>query len=90
MIKPMEAVSFRQVPKQPGFLYQVKWENRQSINCVIKSYSWRKGRVNSRLLGLFHQEQLIYLGRAGSGLGESQKDLLTQFLPDLAIPQFDV
>jgi hypothetical protein len=42
------------------------------------------------LLGLFHQEQLIYLGRAGSGLGESQKDLLTQFLPDLAIPQFDV
>ncbi len=64
-----------------------KIKNRQRINCLIVGYTMRQQRVNSLLLGLFQDEELLYVGRAGSGLREKDKDLLSQFLPDLAIPQ---
>ncbi len=65
----------------------LKIKYRRSLNCVIAGYTMRSNQVNSLLLGLFQDEQLIYVGRAGSGLSESDRQILSKRLPSLAVPE---
>lgn len=64
----------------------LKIKYRRSLNCVIGGYTMRDQQVNSLLLGLFQDEQLIYVGKAGSGLSESDRQVLSIELPSLAVP----
>ncbi len=65
----------------------LKIKYRRSLNCVIGGYTMRSNQVNSLLLGLFQEEQLIYVGRAGSGLSEPDRQALSVRLPSLAVPE---
>ncbi len=61
----------------------LKIKYRRSLCCVIGGYTLRSSRVNSLLLGIYQDENLLYLGRAGSGLSEADKDLLTTRLGEM-------
>ena len=65
----------------------LKIKYRRSLNCVIGGYTMRGNQVNSLLLGIFQDEQLIYVGRAGSGLSESDRQTLSIELPSLTVPK---
>lgn len=48
-----------------------KIKNRRRQTCVIGGYTRRNNIANSLLLGIYQEDILYYIGRAGSGLSES-------------------
>lgn len=64
--------------------FKIKY--RRSLNCVIGGYTMSRQQVNSLLLGLFQGEQLIYIGKAGSGLSENIRQTLSESLPAFIVP----
>lgn len=61
----------------------LKMKHRRRQNCVVGGYTLRGNRVNALLLGAYRDGELLYLGRAGSGLTEKDVDMLTVELPRL-------
>lgn len=59
----------------------LKIKYRQTELCLVGGYTLRGRTVNSLLLGLYQQNQLIYVGRAGSGLSNEQEEILSSHLP---------
>jgi bifunctional non-homologous end joining protein LigD len=53
------------------------------LHAVVGGVSVKNGLVNSLLLGLYHEEQLLYIGRAGTGLDNAMIRALTQFVNGL-------
>lgn len=69
----------RYIPGGKSRLWQ-KIKNRPLLTCFIGGFTWRGQNANSLLLGVFDQDQFLYVGRAGSGLKEDQWARLTQAL----------
>lgn len=63
--------------------YKIKYRRVQ--NCVVGGYTLRGTLINSLLLGVYQDQQLIYVGRAGTGLKESEWGILTRELPASSI-----
>ncbi|MDD3271746.1 MAG: non-homologous end-joining DNA ligase [Syntrophomonadaceae bacterium] len=61
--------------------FKIKYRRRQS--CVIGGYTLRNNIANSLLLGVYQGDNLHYVGRAGSGLSESQCKELHSLLSSL-------
>jgi bifunctional non-homologous end joining protein LigD len=69
----------RYIPGGKSRLWQ-KIKNRPLITCFIGGFTRRGRNANSLLLGVFDEDQFLYVGRAGSGLKENQWASLTQVL----------
>jgi len=67
------------IPGGKSRLWQ-KIKNRPLLTCLIGGFTKRGENANSLLLGVFDQDQFLYVGRAGSGLKEDQWVSLTQVL----------
>lgn len=63
--------------------YKIKYRRVQ--DCVVGGYTLRGTLINSLLLGVYQDQQFIYVGRAGTGLKESEWGILTRELPASAI-----
>ncbi|MGE5417351.1 MAG: DNA ligase [Acidobacteriota bacterium] len=68
----------------------LKIKHRPRITCYIGGFTTRGQLANSLLLGLFEDNNLLYLGRAGSGLKESEWVMMTEVMNSLRtnIPPF--
>jgi len=53
--------------------------------CILGGYTLRGQKVNSLLLGGLRDGELIYIGKASSGLSADQLDILSRQLPELRI-----
>lgn len=53
----------------------------QQIRCLVGGYISRQGRIRSLLLGVRQAEELIYVGKAGSGLSAADWQQLDRELP---------
>lgn len=60
--------------------YWKKIKNRPLLTCYIGGFTLRGTIVNSLLMGIFEQDRLLYIGRAGSGLKEEEWEKLTLVL----------
>ncbi|HWP98416.1 MAG TPA: non-homologous end-joining DNA ligase [Syntrophomonadaceae bacterium] len=60
-----------------------KYKNRQRCQAVVGGYLRSGSQIKSLLLGLFQGEQLVYIGKAGSGLNDRERADLAQELPKL-------
>lgn len=63
----------------------LKIKYRRQQTCVIGGYTLRNKVVNSLLLGVYQDENLHYVGRAGSGLSESAWQEMTSKLEALQV-----
>ncbi|MGE5405679.1 MAG: DNA ligase [Candidatus Saccharibacteria bacterium] len=63
----------------------LKIKHRPRITCYIGGYTTRGHLANSLLLGLPEDEHLLYLGRAGSGLKESEWIILSDAMNSIRI-----
>lgn len=63
----------------------LKIKCRRSQNCLVGGYTMRGKVVNALLLGVYKDDSLICVGKAGSGLSHWQQELLSQQLPSLTI-----
>lgn len=61
--------------------FKIKYRRQQT--CVIGGYTLRNNITNSLLLGMYQGDSLHYVGRAGSGLSESQWKELHSVLSSL-------
>lgn len=61
--------------------FKIKYRRRQT--CIIGGYTLRNNIANSLLLGMYQGDSLHYVGRAGSGLSESQWRELHSMLSSL-------
>jgi len=50
-----------------------KYKNRLRATAVVGALLMEGQRVKSLLLGLYHENHLVYIGRAGTGLNEEQR-----------------
>lgn len=50
------------------------------VNCVVGGYTLRAGMPSALLLGLYSDEGLVYVGRAGSGLSNSDWQAINGYL----------
>jgi len=66
---------------------KIKYRRRQVF--VIGGFTCNQGRVNSLLTGFYDpqpgKDNLFYVGKVGSGLKETEWDLLTDMLPKMKI-----
>jgi bifunctional non-homologous end joining protein LigD len=60
-----------------------KVKNFRTLYAVVGGATLRGGHVNSLLLGLYQEEKLIYIGKAGSGLNNETIRALTAFVRQL-------
>ena len=67
------------IPGGKNRLWQ-KIKNRPLLTCFIGGFTWRGKSASSLLLGVFDQDQFLYVGRAGSGLNEDRWASLTEVL----------
>ncbi|NLB18008.1 MAG: DNA ligase, partial [Syntrophomonadaceae bacterium] len=59
----------------------LKIKNRPRITCLIGGYTMRGNTINSLLMGLLQDEEnLLFIGRVGSGLTDKEWSQLTQIL----------
>jgi bifunctional non-homologous end joining protein LigD len=63
--------------KRSGAWRKVKFF--REVNCLVGGYSERQGRPSSLLLGLLRDDQLVYVGSAGSGLSTADWQALMTF-----------
>lgn len=70
--------SFYREGKKHRDWFKIKY--RRELICVIGGYTLNNGRINALLLGVYNKQELIYIGKAGSGLTEDDKDYLQQEL----------
>lgn len=70
--------------------YWLKIKNRRKQAVVIGGYVVSSGQLSSILVGAYWEEELIYLGRVGTGFGKMERELLS-LLSQLkrSIPSFD-
>ncbi|MBC7341533.1 MAG: hypothetical protein H5U02_03650 [Clostridia bacterium] len=61
----------------------LKIKNRRRQLCLVVGYLTRNQLLSSLVLAAYHGKQLLYLGRAGTGLTEKQRQELGQLLPHL-------
>ena len=69
-----------------------KIKNRPLLTCHIGGFTRRGTTANSLLMGIFEQDRLLYIGRAGSGLREEQWGELNRVLSgsqDRSPPPFE-
>lgn len=64
---------------------KIKCRRRQL--CVVGGFTLRDERFSALLLGVYTNEGLFYVGRAGSGLNGRELQLLTEWLPRLTRDQ---
>ncbi|NLV17100.1 MAG: DNA ligase [Syntrophomonadaceae bacterium] len=57
-----------------------KIKNRPRITCLIGGYTMRGPTINSLLMGLLQEENLLFIGRVGSGLTDEEWTRLTRIL----------
>ena len=60
---------------------KIKYRRRQS--CLVGGYTLRGRMVNSLLLGIYQQNDFIYIGRVSSGLTGEHETILSQYLPTI-------
>lgn len=63
----------------------LKIKCRYLQNCLLGGYTLRGKIVNSLLLGVYDENNFLYVGRAASGLSTSQQEILSKELPKLEI-----
>lgn len=64
----------------------LKIKYRRSLCCIAGGYTVNaEQQMNSLLLGLYQGDQLLYIGRASSGISPSEWEALTSVLPNLKI-----
>lgn len=63
--------------------FKIKYRRRQA--CVVGGYTTRNGVANSLLLGVYQNESLHYVGRAGSGMSEKEWKEVNTVLRNLQI-----
>jgi len=59
--------------------YWLKFRNVKSMSCIICGYVPGRGvrtRLGSLILGVYENEELVYIGKVGSGLGRTEIDYL--------------
>lgn len=61
----------------------LKIKYRREQFCVVGGYTLRNNKVNSLLLGVYQENQLLYAGKASSGLKSADLETLTIQLPKL-------
>ena len=63
----------------------------ETIDCIICGYTkgegWREEYFGALILGCYHNNKLIYIGRCGTGLSEEGYEKLTQLLEKLKTNQ---
>lgn len=57
----------------------LKIKPRRRLLCVVGGLAWREGTVRALLLGGYREEELLYIGRAGSGLSHRHRLMLGEF-----------
>lgn len=60
-----------------------KIKPRRDMNCVIGGYILENGKIKSLLIGAYQEKKLKFLGKAGSGLSQSNLAELSSVLPSL-------
>ncbi|MGE5391748.1 MAG: non-homologous end-joining DNA ligase [Deltaproteobacteria bacterium] len=65
--------------KQHHDWFKIKYRRKET--CRVGGYTLRGAVVNALLLGWEQGEQLLFVGRAGSGLTGQQQETLSRFLP---------
>lgn len=66
----------------------LKIKYRRSLRCLAGGYTVNEQQqMNSLLLGLYQGDQLLYIGRASSGISPSEWEALSSVLPDLKTGQ---
>lgn len=63
----------------------LKIKNRRLIDTIIGGYLAEGREIRSLLLGIFQDEDFIYIGRAGSGLKTSERRELYDYLSKLQV-----
>ncbi len=81
----MEGVVAKRIdsPYLPGRKsdYWLKIKVRRKRSCVVGGYSIKCGIPTALLLGIYRGEELLYIGRAGTGLRDQEWRKLAEFLP---------
>ncbi len=79
--------SFYTAGKNHNDWLKIKYRRRQFF--VIGGFTCNQGRINSLLTGFYDihpgKDNLFYVGKVGSGLKETEWDLLTETLPKMKI-----
>lgn len=70
-----------------GKLHHEWWKIKcwRSQNCMVGGYTVKANKVNSLLLGVYRDEEFTFAGRAASGLGYKDLDILSKELPLIEI-----
>lgn len=63
----------------------LKVKYRRIQYCVVGGYTLKGSTVNALLLGAYRDQDLVYIGKAGTGLRQADWSLLTKELPQMAI-----
>ncbi|HOB11688.1 MAG TPA: non-homologous end-joining DNA ligase [Syntrophomonadaceae bacterium] len=63
----------------------LKVKYRRTQYCVIGGYTLNGTTVNALLLGVYHNQNLLYVGKAGTGLKQEEWSVLTRELSRMSI-----
>lgn len=64
----------------------LKYKYRRTQYCVVGGYTLNGSMVNALLLGVYRDQSLLYVGKAGTGLRQEDWSILTKELPQMSIP----
>lgn len=64
----------------------LKYKYRRTQYCVVGGYTLNGSTVNALLLGVYRDQNLLYVGKAGTGLRQEDWSILTKELPQMSIP----
>lgn len=64
----------------------LKVKYRRTQFCVVGGYTLSGSMVNALLLGAYRDQNLVYIGKAGTGLKQDDWNILTKELPQMAVP----
>lgn len=64
----------------------LKYKYRRTQYCVVGGYTLNQGMVNALLLGVYRDQNLLYVGKAGTGLRQEDWSILTKELPPMSMP----
>lgn len=64
----------------------LKVKYRRTQYCVVGGYTLKGSLINALLLGVYHHEDLLYVGKAGTGLKQEDWSILTRELSRMSIP----
>lgn len=63
-----------------------KTKVKQQLLCVVGGVQYKDGFPNSLLLGVYMEDQLLFVGKISSGLTGKDLQLLHSFVPQLELP----